>query len=422
MTKPFNPDNDTFGGKPVLHSLADIYSAKKAAKTGTAASESVPFDYEGLLRISGCGEGELRVCAERDIAEAHRRGLLVLERHPLGNPTIIRFHHSNADRLFAELGRVSPNSRRNDYRQIFEDAARLDAPEAWRDAWTAFCHRLSDAASVGASTVPFHIDSSQQARDILPILPSLLSWEGECLRRFASCKLFGTSKVLERSQGMIEKCLNLITDGQISSLEDLGIFENERDVSIHGPLTLRFDDAGTIDVGHLKSLARISRTDIRRASLETSATQCLTVENLSVLHELAKRQDGTLLASSGRDGGFAHCASIEFLQSLPEHVEIWHCGDSDPAGFEILTDLRRRTGLHIRSLGMTFDASVDGDPLDANDRKTIQRVLDSPFATDEEKGELRQMQEAGCLGRFEQESRPLPILTQMIGSTVPVKL
>jgi hypothetical protein len=39
-------------------------------------------------------------------------------------------------------------------------------------------------------------------------------------------------------------------------------------------------------------------------------------------------------------GGYANSATVEFLRNLPENIELWHFGDSDPKGFDILRDLR----------------------------------------------------------------------------------
>jgi hypothetical protein len=140
------------------------------------------------------------------------------------------------------------------------------------------------------------------------------------------------------------------------------------------------------------------------------------VENLAVLHELAKTNSATILASSGSEGGFAHSAIIEFLQQLPERVVFWHCGDTDPKGFDILRHLRERTGRTIRSLAMEFDGSQTGPRLTETDRKTIARLLDSPLLVESEKAQLTAMQAAGHKGVFEQEARPLP---GVMGPTTP---
>jgi hypothetical protein len=258
----------------------------------------------------------------------------------------------------------------------------------------------------GQSVAPFSRNQSIETREILALLPQLLAWETESLRRFASSRLCGDSKRLDTLQSRLATCLDRITDGEIRSLEDLGILENERAIIVHGPLLLRFPN-GDLNLGLLSAPSRIDRRDLRRARLETEASNCLTVENLSVLHELARKSTGTLLASSGSEGGFAHSAIIEFLTALPDHVACMHCGDTDPKGFEILHNLRQRTQRSIASIGMTFDGSKLGSFLTSAEQNTLARLNKSDFLTDGEKRQLALMLVAGHKGIFEQEARPL---------------
>lgn len=157
----------------------------------------------------------------------------------------------------------------------------------------------------------------------------------------------------------------------------------------------------------LSAPARIDRRDLRRAQIKTSATKCLTVENLSVLHELAGKSSGTLLASSGSEGGFAHSAIVEFLNALPESVICAHCGDTDPKGFETLENLGHRTQRSIVSQGMSFDGSKTGLPISTAEQRTITRLLGSALLTKDEKEQLLCIRSAGHKGNFEQEARPL---------------
>lgn len=391
----------------VLHALAARYERTRAARTGHAARDMI-VDYERLLHDAGCARGEPRVCAERDLDEARSRGLLAIERHlRTGLPLAVRFSPADEERLFSGIGLVPPARRRSAFSGLFLEAGGHPVPEQWRPEWDSFCRRLSDGAAAGMAVPPFSRDNPDEAREILLLLPRLLAWKSESLRRFASCRLCGDSKRLEILRDRLESCLRQLTGGAIASLEDLGIMENERAIIVHGPLRLRFPN-GILDLGLLSAPARIDRRDVRRAILETSATRCLTVENLSVLHELAKGNTTTILAGSGSEGGFAHSAIIEFLRSLPAHVALGHCGDTDPKGFEILLNLRERTGRAIASVGMTFDGSLPGPPLTGPDRKTIARLIASPHLTDPEKSGISAMQAAGHKGIFEQEARPLP--------------
>jgi hypothetical protein len=258
---------------------------------------------------------------------------------------------------------------------------------------------------------PFDRSKPDQTERMIKALPGILAWEGESLLRFASALLFKDSKFLEGVRLRVQGALARITAGSATTLADFGIIENERGFLLHGPVRLVFE-SGVLQIGLLENPARIGATDIRRAKLESSAIQCLTVENAGMLHELAKLGSGTLLASSGSEGGFANSAVITFLRSLPLSLPLWHFGDSDPKGFDILRDLRERSGREIRSLHMRFRPSGGpSSPLDAEDHRTINRLLTAEFLTAEEKAEVEKIRDADSKGDFEQESLGRPAKT-----------
>lgn len=392
----------------VLVTLAEIYRQRRSGRTGQGVRDFV-LDYEELLQSADCTSGDTRDCAERDLQEAEAAGVLVVERHKLGLPLRVRFSPQNEAALFTRIGLATPTSQRQVLAEIFEKACREEVPARWREGWREFCGTMAEAARSGASVAPFSREKADEVREILHLLPRLLAWETESLLRFASCRLCGNSKRLEELQNKLSTCLLRITEGHVQSLGDLGISENERALILHGPLRLSFA-SGDLDLGLLTAPCRVDRRDLQKAHIRTTARRMLTVENLSTLHELAKKDSGIILASSGSEGGFAHSAVITFLQALPVEVECFHFGDSDPKGFEILHDLRQRSGRAIASLGMGFDASVTGPELTPPDRKTIARLLESPLLTDIEKQALSVMLAAGHKGLYEQEGRPLPSL------------
>lgn len=390
----------------VLRTLAARYGRSRTGRTGQSTTD-LTVDYEDLLHEAGCDRGEARHCAERDLSDASARGLLIVERHRrTGLPLRVRFSSVCEVELFQNLGLTPPGSRRQALAALFLEAVCFPVPSRWEAGWKMFCERMAAASASGESVAPFSREQSTETQEILSLLPHLLAWETESLRRFASSRLCGDSKRLDALQSRLAACLDRITGGEIRSLEDLGILENERAIIVHGPLLLRFTE-GDLDLKLLSAPARIDRRDLRRARLETPANHCLTVENLSVLHELARRCTGTLLASSGSEGGFAHSAIIEFLTALPDHIACLHCGDTDPKGFEILHNLRQRTLRSIASIGMTFDGSKPGPPLTIAEQSTIIRLNKSDFLTDNEKQQLALMLAAGHKGVFEQEARPL---------------
>lgn len=395
----------------------------QAGRTGEAARD-LTCDYEDLLAAAHAGQGDARVCAERDLQEVEHEGLLEVERHRrTGKPQRVRFPAANEARLFAKLGLPSPAQQRQQLAAVFEQATEYASalPESRGHAWAAFCRDRAAAALSGASLHPLDRDNVDEIREILALLPRLLAWEGESMIRFASHELCRNSKRLEQLRSKLEASLGRIADFESPSVEtpgsassprlprtlsDLGITENERSCLLHGPLLMEFD-TGTLDLGLFSAAVRVDRRDLQRARLRTAVARCLTVENAAVLHELCKLRTATIFASSGSEGGYANSATVAFLKRLPPEVECWHFGDSDPKGFDILRDLREKlapAGRAIRSLHMRFRDDPASPPLTAPQINLVATLLRSPFLTDSEKHELRTMQAAGRTGDFEQES------------------
>jgi hypothetical protein len=348
---------------PVLEVLARRYERSQAGRTGTANRDLLLL-LEELLVEAGCSEGEKRTLAERQLIEAEAAGLIArIPAHKRDRSHIhqIRFSPANEDALYAKIARSSPAKIRADLARQFAEAMRADVPLHWRERWIAWCARMHDIALAGQSVTPFDRTPSPANFELLALLPKLLAWNGESLVRFASCVLCGHSKQLEelsalerdgefsgQLRGKLGRLLEDITLGEIRSLDDVGIIPNPRSVLLHGPLKLHLDGQW-VDFGLLHGSFRISQVDIERAEkIETDSLRCLTVENETTFHELAKLKSGELMICTSYPGS----GTVALLQRLPPMIDYWHFGDSDEAGFEILRVLREKSGRDFRPLHM----------------------------------------------------------------------
>ncbi len=348
---------------PVLEALARRYERRLAGRTGEF-SRDVLVDVEDLLRDAGAAEGDSRAVAEQQLREAEQAGILKLEPlHKRDRASLHRVRFSPADEagLFEFLGRSSPKSVRDALAKQFADAAVHECLAHWREGWKAWCERMRAEALAGKSVEPFDRHPSADNAKLLALLPRLLAWEGESLVRFASCVLCGNSKTLEsiaaqdrdgefrdKLRGKLGRLLEEITGGQIRALDDVGILPNPRFALIHGPIRLRLDGEW-LDLGRLQGAFRLAEADIVRAeSVVTAAERCLTVENETSFHELAKLQSGTLLIQTSYPGS----GTLKLLQRLPAELEFWHFGDRDEAGFDILRVLRDQSGRNFQPLQM----------------------------------------------------------------------
>jgi hypothetical protein len=319
---------------------------------------------ERLLEEAGCREGEERDIAERELGDLQKAGVLTLEPVHKRDPSRIgqiRFSPGKEALLYERLGRLSPTKVRASLAEQFNGAGSADVPETWRPGWSAWCLRMREAALAGRSVLPFEREPTRQNAEILKVLEKLLAWQGESLVRFASCVLCGDSKRLEalsemerdgqfsgKLRGTLGRLLSEITNGAVQTLDDIGIIANPRFALIHGPLRLRLESEW-IDFGTLHGPFRLSQQDIARAAeFCTPARRCLTIENETSFHELAKLRSGELLLQTSYPGS----GTLALLKRLPASMEFWHFGDSDPAGFEILRVLREKSGREFRPLHM----------------------------------------------------------------------
>jgi hypothetical protein len=348
---------------PVLEALARRYERSVAGRMGGARRDLL-LDVEELLRDACAADGDARAVAERQLRDAAGAGvieLVPLHKRDPGSMDRVRFNPAAEAKLFAQIGRESPSALREALADQFARAASFAVPERWRTRWIAWCERMGEVSLAGGPVDPFDRRPGEENAALLALLPRLLAWDGESLVRFASCVLCGDSKRLEqlagkerdgdsqdRLRGRLGRILEDITGGELRALDDLGIIPNPRFALIHGPLRLRLDGEW-LDLGRLRGAFRLAEADLMRAEdVTTTARRCLTVENETSFHELAKLQSGELLIQTSYPGS----GTLRLLSRLPAGLECWHFGDSDEAGFEILKVLRAKSGREFRALHM----------------------------------------------------------------------
>ena len=392
--------------EPVIEVLAGCYARSKAGRIGHG-SRDWTIDFKELLTVANCAAGESRVAALEALNLAEARGVLALDRHTRDRGLIfrVRVPLECEARLFALANTPSPSAQREALATAFESAVAEPAGERWQTAWAETCTRLAAAARNGGTIAPFSRDDPSANAELLTLMPRLLTWRGESLLRFASCVLCRDSKRLGDLRPKLRRILAEVSAGELNDLTDLGILDTPRSCLLHGPLRLRLR-GHWLDLGMLTGPVRLSALDLTAAeALDTTASRCVTIENETTFHELAKLRCGDLLICSS----YAGSATLHLLSSLPDTLEFWHFGDSDPQGFDILRDLRERSGRPFQSLHMRFYPAADATPLTAEERRLTERLI-SASALAAERGELEKLLAAGNKGRFEQESLGQPKL------------
>jgi hypothetical protein len=302
--------------------------------------------------------------------------------------------------LFAAIGLPTPAAQRDALATWFEHAAALTVPAQWAAAWHTCCATLARRARAGETIPPFKRDDAAGNAELLRALTGVLNWQGESLVRYASVVICGDSKRLEALSARLSGALAEIT-GQ-GELAGFGILPKPRNVLFHGPLALVM--AGqTVDFSALPGPVSLSETNLLAATaVTTGATVLLTVENESVFLELAKRNPGVLLVQTSFPGAGVR----RLFELLPAGLTCLHFGDSDPAGFDILRDLREKTGRAIQPLLMDPRPAPAATAFSEQERQVLRRLIESPALAD-----LRPLLAAhlagGAKGDFEQEGIPI---------------
>lgn len=395
----------------ILKVFADRYRNSQGGRTGICTSDFT-FDYLKLLKAANADSAESRINAEERLRQAaeQSQGKLKLDTHSRDERLIhiVRLSRERGEAwLFNHLRESSPTEERRQLADLFVSFQKASIPPKDKDAWSNWCLQLAQHALDGSTIAPFTRDDLTGTRELLTIIPRVLHWQGESLVRFASCIICHDSKKLEQLRSRLESALRQITAGRIQSLEELGLLEKPRRVFIRGPLRLELP-GGTLNLGLLHAPVSISETDLQQAiAIHCDAAQVLTVENETTFLELAKLNSDTLLIQTSYPGR----AVLALLSRLPDTLPTHHFGDTDPAGFDILRDLRARSGRTIQPLHMHHRPREGSETLQSSDLQIIDRLLADPQMADCHPA-LQAMRNSGTKGDFEQESLGRPSLPE----------
>jgi len=391
---------------PVLLKLAELY---EESATGRHGGGKLDFQraIEEVLADAGCGEGEGRELAERDLRAAHQARVITLvpiHRRDPNHLVKVRLTPQNEAAFFAYVGLTSPAAKRAEWAALFREAAAWPVPEHFAQSWKHFCATRAGAALSWRGMKPFDRGDLAGGQELLALLPRLLAWEGRHLVRWASSVICGHSKFLERRQKTLEFLLAEATANSTPTYGSLGILPVPPGVTFHGPLRLRIGTEWR-DFRDLHGPATLSGADVERITgCECEARRCLTVENATPFRSLAALRSGELLIHTSYPNE-ATLGLLEHLKGLPSSPEFWHFGDTDPSGFHILADLRERSGIQARSFHMNFRSSETAPPLKERERVLIEELIPKMPA---ERAALESLLAARNKGDFEQESLKPP--------------
>jgi hypothetical protein len=390
---------------PVIECLARCYEKSEAGQTGLGKLDVQP-ELAQLLEQANCSDGDAHELAIRELQKAAELGLIELEpAHTRDRANIykVRLSPAKEEAFYAFIGRPSPTAVRRTWSNLFSEAHSWPVTAEFAAAWAEFCTVRSASALQWTKMGEFKRAELAKGRELLQLVTRLLSWrERNHFIRAVSCKICGDSKTLEKLRTTLEKLLADASGGHIRNLAQLGILETPRHVLVAGPLRLKFSDH-TIDIQRLRDGASLAESDIGRSELECDARCCVTVENKTSFHQrvLQHAQDLHIHTS------YPNAATVVLLKKLGPNLDFVHLGDADPAGFDILRELRKKTKIWFRSAGMELRPDHKSPSLTTEEIHLLETLSCDPSLAPEHPA-IRALLAYGRKGAFEQEHNPPP--------------
>lgn len=367
--------------------------------------------WQELLDAAGLHSAEDQKAAQREAEAEESQGHLKLHRLK-GRKNIIQKIELP---LVSESWLLKSFNHSAPAESLAASLAEIEKAETWPhqrfpDLWKTWCNTLKISFRTGKIQRPLDWRSPDTVRTLLETTYRLtsLEWREGALVREVSVEIGLKSKDLERRRRAMEACLRQMFRRQMP-LQSLGIILTDSRSDLAGVLTLHFPNQEVQVFDKLKEIFSLSLGDLERAEYATTpAKRLLTVENSkTTLRRLAvaNADTSTLLAACS----FPTKALLRLLDLLPKDLPVYHFGDTDPAGFHILSKLRETSKRPVVPFLMRRRPVGKKCDLSEYDQALLPRLLGDSFLRDVH-GEIEAMRETGCKGDFEQETIGLPDL------------
>jgi hypothetical protein len=397
---PISPAETT---NPVIKALAAAYRASQAGTTGQT-TRAFSIRYEKLVHDRAQADVRTERTAREVLLRLESAGILRLTRKPLAREKILSvFLQPGSEAEFFALLHEAPPAQQRDA-AIAQLTAYLTAlsnhphTTAWTTALREGIQDITDGR------LPEGLPANRLARDeVLRATAAILTNTAPILLRRFSAEKLNNSKLIGERREAIERFMAQFLSPELCSLEAWQVIESPPMVQFRGPLGVA--TAAGLVAGENSPGSPYTVTDevLRQAArVTTTASRCLSIENHTTFLEMAIAHPEDLLIHTS----YPSSSVIRLLQLLPAHLPLFHWGDTDPWGYDILRVLRLKTGRAIGAHRMHYRPANDGKPLSRRETTILTRLLNDPVI-DDMRPELLAIQSAGNKGKFEQESLPI---------------
>jgi hypothetical protein len=392
--------------------LEELHRQWFAARGKQLASKTRPFsrEWEQLLDDSGVTSAEDVATAEREAAKLHDQNKITLKRHKYRRYRIegISLPLSSEAWLRSLFSSPVPEDLRQRSLAHVKEAAAKKHP-LFPESWMAWLETIETAFGAGRRIRPLAWQHPDLVHRLLDLTFSLTSrqWPDGTLIREANAELGLDPKQLERSQRIVESCLASMF-GRPTSLGMIGIIGSQPRIEIAGELTLYFSDGRIQQIDELSGSYHLTADLLDSVRANTPAKRILTIENskttLRRIASLNRSKETLLLACAYPTEGLR-----KILALLPADLPIYHFGDTDPAGYQILSKLRSAAGRPVTPFLMDRREAAKPVPLSDYDRGILPSLLADPMLEDV-RHHLEAISSSGDKGNFEQETLGRPDL------------
>lgn len=233
-----------------------------------------------------------------------------------------------------------------------------------------------------------YYDTIDELQLTVQIIDAIENQNEDVFLRVFSKKRFGDSKLIERKGSKIMQIFNefgeIEYDNISDLLEDYNIVKNKGNAIAKQGITFRINNQ-TINLDLLNeefyfSMDMLVKMDV----VALSKPKVITVENLTSFY--AFKDDKAIILYLG---GFHNSAKRELIKKIHAfnpNLEFYHTGDIDCGGFEILIDLRNKTGINFKPFLMNVEQlkkyKYECQKLTDNDRKRLIKLSNDSEAVE----------------------------------------
>lgn len=385
---------------PVIQALAVAYRASRAGSTGKAARAfSIPYEKLVHERVSVSVPEERR--AYSILLRLEEVGVLRLSRKPLARDVIksVFIEPDSEARFFAALNEAPPRLERHEIVASLAEHIDVLGEHHFAAGWRSAIQDAMDDITNGRSPDGLPNDAGLYDEILRATAVVVKNQQPISLRRLGSEKL-RDSKLLKRRRDSIERFMAQFLTPDMATLEAWHVADDPPAIQLHGPLGVELNDT-MAEVGHLSPYTITDEALAGATRVYSSASCCISIENYATFREMASSRSGDLLIHTS----YPSRSVVALLRALPAKMPLYHWGDTDPWGYDILRVLREKTGRKIEALRMSYRPGP-GPQLTKRESTMLRRLLEEPLLTDV-KTELLAMSQVGNKGLFEQESLPM---------------